>query len=508
MGTYTNANNINFSEVESSFESMKNIVHNASVVFDEFLSGLDSRIKYGKPGLIESINTQKEKLESDEEIIKKLSDKYFETKSAYENKKEETNALSEGLGPSIATGGGGGGGVTLKPISESSSTLGNLRQLASNGGDIAALTPVVVDTATSNTSKQQDPDNPDTPNIPHVAQSELKEIEPVVIEPDDPQDPQPVLYGPPIPAPSQDPQSDPQPDPTTDPIPTVTPNGPSQPGGIEPGSEIESVLSSAKEGMEKIGGGILNVVKKGAEKATSGISPFISGTTGSGSTISANNASAGILAAAGVAAGGAAAGGGVLIGKKLAMLRFTPEDWKALGEDYQTMIEKEMKSVGFSKSELGVFKTSNFKIAADELKTHAKKIEKVLKNNSTIEDELIDLYNFSMLDDNKKVIDYLLFITMLIDGKNTIDDHNIYNVINQYFEKVDDADYTYTGIYMEDYIDDEEEEEVQILNDPTIPKEEKKEQKEEEETQGNLEEEAFSYTQDKEWLKDIGLTDI
>ena len=326
-------------------------------------------------------------------------------------------------------------------------------------------------------------------------------------------DPVPSTSGEPISktidSPVAPPSTPEQPTPTADlPGPTVTPSGPSQPGGNETGSGIGSVLTSAKEGMEKIGGGILDALGKGTEKVLGGIAPYKGGTSGSGSTISTNKATAGILAAAGVAAGGAAAGGGVLISKKLAMLRFTPEDWKALGEDYQKTIEEKMKKVGFSNDEIETFKNLKFKIPASDLKEHTKKIEKAVKENPVFEEELIKLYDFSMIDENHKAIDYLLFITMLIDGKNTIDEYNMYNVINQSFENVDDADYTYTGIYMEDYIDDEEEEEMQILNDPTIPKEEKNIQKEkEEEPKGNLEEEGFSFTEDKDWLKDIGLNE-
>ena len=119
-----------------------------------------------------------------------------------------------------------------------------------------------------------------------------------------------------------------------------------------------------------------------------------------------------------------------------------------------------------------------------------------------MEDELLKLYNYSIFDENAKVIDYLLFITMIIDGKNSIDEYNMYNVINQSFENVDEADFIYSGIAMEDYYDElakDEEPDIKILNDPTEtePKDDSKE------PEGELEEANPSI--DKDWLKGIGI---
>ena len=267
------------------------------------------------------------------------------------------------------------------------------------------------------------------------------------------------------------------------------------------GADGKGIAASITDGLGAVGEGILGAIDKGASKLAS-ITPY---KAGSGSTVgvNANKATAGIIAAASVAAGGAAAGGGVLIHKKVSVLRFTPDDWKALGEDYQGIIEKLMKKVGFSEDEIETFKNSRFKITTAEMREHTKKIDKAIDANPTCEDELLKLYNYSFFDENERVIDYLLFITMIIDGKNSIDEYNMYNVINQSFENVDEADFIYSGIAMEDYYDetapDDDDAEVKILNDPTA----KEEKPESSEPEGELEEENPSI--DKEWLKGIGI---
>ena len=306
---------------------------------------------------------------------------------------------------------------------------------------------------------------------------------------------------------------------TTAPPATITPIGPGATGG-ETGSDINEkgvlgglgnvlgadgngIASVVSSSLENVGEGIHDVIDKGASTIAS-FSPY-KGINGSSSGVNGNKAAAGIIAAASVAAGGAAAGGGVLLHSKMKDLRFTQDDWNSLGEDYQGIIENLMKKVGFSEDELETFKSGKFKLPTEELKEHIKKIEKAIDANPSIEDELLKLYNYSFFDDNKKVIEYLLFITMIIDGKNSIDEYNMYNVINQGIENVEEADYIYSGISMEDYFDEtlsEEDVEVKILNDPTEEKEEKVE-KESNEAEGELEEVNPSI--DKEWLKGIGI---
>ncbi len=289
--------------------------------------------------------------------------------------------------------------------------------------------------------------------------------------------------------------------------PTVTPVGggltSEKPSGSSTTAGGQTVAAALKDGIEGVGSGILDAIGKGAAKLAKGISPYTGGMGGNGA-VNVNKATAGIIAAASVAAGGAAAGGGILAAKKASTTKFTPEDWASLGEDYQGIIEKVMKKVGFTEDEIETFKNSKFKIATSELKEHIKKIDKAVDANPTCDDELLRLYEYSMFDENLKVNDYLLFITMIIDGKNAIDDYNMYNVINQSFGDVDEADFIYAGIAMEDYFDvtiEEEEAELKILNDPTTkaPQEEAATST----SQDDLDE--FGPGIDKEWLKGIGI---
>ena len=151
-----------------------------------------------------------------------------------------------------------------------------------------------------------------------------------------------------------------------------------------------------------------------------------------------------------------------------------------------------MKKVGFSEADIETFTNSKFKISTNEIKEHINKIEKAIATNPSCEDDLINLYRFSMFDENSKVIDYLLFIVMIIDGINPIDDYNMYNIINQSIGDIDDADFVYSGISMENYFDDNsDEEDVLIMNNPM-------------DSDSELEE-ALSPNMGKDWLKGIGV---
>ena len=274
-----------------------------------------------------------------------------------------------------------------------------------------------------------------------------------------------------------------------------------------------SLSTSIGKTLNELGENIIDTIENGPARLRQQISPY-SGNVGA--TKGMNKATAGIIAAASVAASGAGVGGGLLATKKLSVTRFTPEDWNALGVDYQASIEKIMNEVGFSNEEIETFKHSYFKIATADLKEHIKKLDKVISYNPTIDDEFLKLYNFSMIDNQGKVNEYLLFITMIIDGRNTIDNYNMYSVINQSLEDADDVDFFYTGIDMEDYYDDDAEEDVDILNDPTQKDDSKTDEEEaklETETKIESNEEPIEEVKEekvdttKEWLKGIGIED-
>ena len=252
----------------------------------------------------------------------------------------------------------------------------------------------------------------------------------------------------------------------------------------------------------------MDTIDRSTGRFVSGISPF---TGGSSSTVGSKKSAAGVIAAASIVAGGAATGGGILLHKKASTLRFSIEDWESLGADYHEVIENLMKKVGFSEEEIETFKNAKFKLPASELKAHKKKIDKAMDQNPICGDELLQLYNYSFFDENNKVIDYLLFITMIIDGKNASDEYNMYNVLNESLEDESDDDFIYTGISMEDYFDDEKEEEeivadeeFKFMNDPTEMASDEKEETSSE-PEGELEEASSAV--DKEWLKGLGIID-
>ena len=117
-------------------------------------------------------------------------------------------------------------------------------------------------------------------------------------------------------------------------------------------------------------------------------------------------------------------------------------------------------------------------------------------------------------------MEYLLFLTMIIDGKDPDDEYNMYNIINQSTENSNDANFVYSGIDLEECIDDSKDivEDLQIMNDPTttdysdvdndILNDVKSfELEDDEELQKENELEEINSTIDKEWLKGIGLID-
>lgn len=168
--------------------------------------------------------------------------------------------------------------------------------------------------------------------------------------------------------------------------------------------------------------------------------------------VKTKGANMGVLAAAALVAGGSATGGGIMLGKKYKTIKFDSANWKSLKFDVQNTIERVMRNIGFSEEELTSLETSRFKIKADELYKHKTKIEKATKNSIDVEEALLSQYGYSIFNSSGSIDDYLLFITMIIDGKNYMDNYNIYNCIES------EADFGYNGISMSDYIANSERE--------------------------------------------------
>ncbi len=282
--------------------------------------------------------------------------------------------------------------------------------------------------------------------------------------------------------------------------------GGSYPGGITGGSGSGAGLSggtgSLSDGLIDIkGGGSTDGVGEttggssvdGKNLATSfgdvlknGVSRLASGISPTSRTNGQSGINPGALAGIGLAAGGLIAGAGLIAKSQFSTYTFTPEDWEDLDEETQNIILADFRKVGFSEEEINVFVNSTFKIKASELDEHTKKIQKVYEVDENLENELAEMYNFSCFDEDEKIDNYYVFIMLIIDGKDTMDEVNLYNILNVNLEE-DDVDFIYSGINMEEYIYDEDEEEEESEEDVEIQ-------------QGDSDGEDT-----EDWLKDIGL---
>ena len=204
------------------------------------------------------------------------------------------------------------------------------------------------------------------------------------------------------------------------------------------------------------GSSLLSVLANGTPKLASKLSPQSTGAAGQ------KNYAKKTLAGAGFALGAASIAGGIYLGSKSGYYIFTPEDWEETEEDVQNAIINDFIDAGMKPEEIDAFKESSYRIKASELNEHVKKIEKAFSIDEAVADEIINMYHFSLFDDNDDIDRYLLFLIMAIDGKNESADVNIYNILNPYFEE-EDIDFIYTGINLEDYVyvEDEEEEETE-----------------------------------------------
>lgn len=199
---------------------------------------------------------------------------------------------------------------------------------------------------------------------------------------------------------------------------------------------------------------LLNALQRGTSKLASRLSPT-GGLAGQKSFASAS------LAGAGLALGAAGIAGGLLLAGKSGYYTFTPEDWEETEDQVKANIEENFKRFGMTDEEFEAFKVSTYRIKSSELNGHIKKVEKAFSISEGIVDEFINQYHYSIFDEDDEVDKYLLFLTMAIDGMNTTDEVNIYNILNPYFEDEDDVDFIYTGIILDEYLYDEEYEEVE-----------------------------------------------
>ncbi|MBQ3306805.1 MAG: hypothetical protein IJG68_01270 [Bacilli bacterium] len=226
-------------------------------------------------------------------------------------------------------------------------------------------------------------------------------------------------------------------------IPTTINGGTSQ-DNLKPLEEDSksSLLSSLEDGVKKTAARLTPTLKNPL---------WATGQTAFGQKSSANAA----LAGAGLAMGLAGIAGGIYAESKNGYYIFTPDDWNETEEEVQEAIKWCFKKSGMDDTEIGEFTSSSYKIKADDINTHAKKLKKALEINEKVSDEFIDTYRFTVFDEDNEVDKYLLFVVMSIDGRYANNEVNFYDIINPYFEDDDDIDFLYSGIdYLEYQIDD------------------------------------------------------
>ena len=202
---------------------------------------------------------------------------------------------------------------------------------------------------------------------------------------------------------------------------------------------------------------LLGVMEKGNSKVVPGITP---GTGLTGQRSFATRA----LTGAGLLVGAAGLAGGIYLATKNGYYVFTPEDWEDTDEDVQNAILQNFREAGMSEADIGEFTNSTYRIKTGELNEHVKKVEKAFDINPEIVDEFVNMYHFSIFDENNSVDHYLLFLVMAIDGMNKSDSVNFYNILNPLFED-EDIDFIYSGIDLSEYLYDDDDDVEDVVEE-------------------------------------------
>ena len=202
--------------------------------------------------------------------------------------------------------------------------------------------------------------------------------------------------------------------------------------------------NSSFNSLAGLGSGLKATISKGASKLAQSLP--VGGLKGS------DLLSAGTIAGLGLTAGGGALAGGLLLDSKYKNYIFTPEDFEELDEE--TKEEIGLRIIEFSdEDKFEEFKNATFKVPAAELDEHLEKVNKVLDLNTNFNNNFRNLYGYSLKDETNDVNKYLLFVTLVIDGLNRVDNNNIYTLMNEDLDE-EEIDFLYSGIDMEEYMVD------------------------------------------------------
>ena len=178
--------------------------------------------------------------------------------------------------------------------------------------------------------------------------------------------------------------------------------------------------------------------------------------TPTGGSIETNKGGAGIITAAGLAAAGAIGGGGVYARHNLMTLTFSPDDFNELNAEDRAAIEKDMRGAGYTEEEIAKFKESDFSVDDSFITDIGKAIKKAVEINEKVKEQIREKYGYDIIDALNKISKYKVFVTSIIDGKNALDDYNIYNILNPILTETKLTNLTYFGLILEEVIITEE----------------------------------------------------
>ena len=214
-------------------------------------------------------------------------------------------------------------------------------------------------------------------------------------------------------------------------------------GGTKGGSGSDKDSKSDKNGKRGLSANLSDALKRSSNLLTGGLVP----TGGKGSS----NSKTGGLLAGGLGLSAAAIAGGLILNSKMKFIYFKPVDFERQDEETQNAIIADLAEAGLTETELLEFKNATFKILTSELTPHVKKAEQAYDNNENFDNEVKEMYGFHLYTEDEKLDKYLLFVAMIIDGANTTDETNIYNIINPSLDE-EELDFIYSGINMREYM--------------------------------------------------------
>ena len=158
----------------------------------------------------------------------------------------------------------------------------------------------------------------------------------------------------------------------------------------------------------------------------------------------------GMIGALGATA--AATGGGIIAKSRSRKYVFPPKFWNNLSNITRGVIITKLLEVGYSEEDVKNISIGTLKIKVETLDRVYNAIRKAMALDNDFEAKFIQIYNYTIFTEDKKINKYKLLLTMIIDGKNTADNHNIYNLLNRILIGTDYVRYDYSGVDLEEVL--------------------------------------------------------